>query len=388
MIIKNVWKYTKDFMFERSDIYILEGKFVSQENYAKAERFYSSGDDESVIDGEGLYAIPGLVDIHFHGCVTADFCDGEVDCLEKMAAYQGSIGVTTLCPASMTMSEEDLIKAAAASKKFVGIQAAYTAEESSKNARLVGINMEGPFISEAKKGAQAAEYIRRCDSGFFDRFNAASGDLVKLVDIAPEEEGALEFIDAYKDSVRISIAHTVADYDRASEAFERGAKHVTHLYNAMPPFSHREPGVIGAACDNAETVEMICDGIHLHPATVRTTFKMFGADRICLISDSMRATGMPDGDYSLGGQPVKKSGKLATLEDGTIAGSATNLADCVRTAVMDMGIPLEDAIRCATYNPAKAIGVLNKYGTLEDGKVGNLVLLNKNLGLEKVIING
>lgn len=388
MIIRNVWKYTTDFMFEKDDIYILDGRFVSEADYAEADVSYSATEEGMVIDGEGIYAIPGLVDIHFHGCVTADFCDGQVECLEKMAAYEGSIGVTTLCPASMTMSKEDLNKAATAAREFTKIQSEYGKEDSGKYARLVGINMEGPFISEAKKGAQAAEHIRKCDGEFYDGFNNASGGLVKLVDIAPEEDGAMEFIDAYKDQVRISIAHTTADYDTASEAFERGAKHVTHLYNAMPPFSHRAPGVIGAACDYADTVELICDGIHLHPSVVRTSFKMFGAERICLISDSMRATGMPDGDYSLGGQPVKKTGKWATLADGTIAGSATNLADCMRTAVLEMDIPLEDAIRCATYNPAKAIGVIDKYGTIEDGKVANLVLLNKDLGLEKVIING
>lgn len=388
MVIKNVWKYTSDFLFEKGDIYILDGRFVNKADYAEADAACSATGNGTVIDGEGLYAIPGLIDIHFHGCVTADFCDGKVECLEKMAAYEGSVGVTTICPASMTMSEEDLTKAAKAAKEFVKIQSEYTKEDAGKYARLVGINMEGPFINESQKGAQAAEHIRKCDGAFFEGFNQASGNMVKLVDIAPEEEGAMEFIDAYHDKVRVSIAHTTADYDTASEAFARGAKHVTHLYNAMPPFSHRAPGVIGAACDSAETVEIICDGIHLHPSVVRTSFQMFGAERICLISDSMRATGMPDGNYSLGGQPVKKAGRRAVLEDGTIAGSATNLADCMRTAVLEMDIPLEDAIRCATYNPAKAMGVLDQYGTIEHGKIANLVLLNKELELEKVIING
>lgn len=258
------------------------------------------------------------------------------------------------------------------------------------HASLVGINMEGPFISAEKKGAQAAAYIRLCDAGLFRRLQKASGNLIKLVDIAPETEGALDFIDALKDEVTISLAHSAANYDIALEAYKRGARHVTHLYNAMPPFTHRAPGIVGAALDSPQCMaELICDGVHIHPSTVRAAFRMFGDDRLILISDSMRAAGMKDGSYTLGGQAVSVKGKFATLvSDGTLAGSVTNLMDCMRTAVKEMQLPLESMVACATANPAKAIGIYDRYGSISAGKIANLVLLDHDLNIKRIIING
>ena len=224
----------------------------------------------------------------------------------------------------------------------------------------------------------------------FRRLQDAANGLIRLVDIAPEEEGAMEFISELKDEVHISFAHTTADYDTAKTGYALGACHATHLYNAMPPFTHREPGVIGAARDSEHCmVELICDGIHIHPSVVRATFQMFGDDRIVLVSDSMRACGLSDGDYTLGGQDVKVVGKLATLKsDGAIAGSVTNLMDCMRTAVKEMGIPLESAVACATMNPAKSVGLYEQYGSITEGKVANVVLLDEDLNIKKIIING
>lgn len=223
----------------------------------------------------------------------------------------------------------------------------------------------------------------------YERLQKASNGLFKLVDIAPETEGAMEFIRQVKDEAVISIAHTVADYETAVKAIEHGVSHVTHLYNAMPGYSHRAPGVIGAACDHGLHVELICDGIHIHPSAVRTTFKMFGDDKIILISDSMMATGMEDGTYQLGGQDVKVVGNLATLaEGGAIAGSATNLMDCLRTAVKTMGIPLNSAVKCATENPARSIGIYDSYGSISEGKYANVVLLDKDLEIKAVIKKG
>ena len=213
--------------------------------------------------------------------------------------------------------------------------------------------------------------------------------MIKLVHIAPENEGAMEFIEEMKDDVVISIAHTVADYDTAAKALELGASHVTHLYNAMPPFSHRAPGVIGAARDDEKChVELICDGVHIHPSVVRATFAMFGRDRVILISDSMRATGLTDGQYTLGGQDVFVKGPLATLADGTIAGSATNLMGCLKVAVQKMGIPLEDAVGCATANPAKEIGIYDRCGSISEGKDADFVLLDADLNVKAVYVNG
>ena len=205
--------------------------------------------------------------------------------------------------------------------------------------------------------------------------------------MAPEEPGALEFIKEVADEVVVSIAHTTADYDTSSAAFAAGARQVTHLFNAMPPFSHRAPGVVGAAFDADCRVELICDGVHIHPSVVRAVFQLFGAKRVVLISDTMRAAGMPDGDYTLGGQAVQVKGKYATLADGTLAGSVTDLMSCMKTAV-SFGIPLEDAVLAAAVNPAKAIGIYSRVGSIESGKLANLAVLDENLELKAVLLMG
>jgi N-acetylglucosamine-6-phosphate deacetylase len=376
---ENVWEGGRTVIIKNGKVFEQDGRFVKKDLYIEKDRIadYAGGEE---IDAEGLYVIPGLTDIHFHGCVGYDFCDGTEEALRKMAAYQLENGITTICPASMTFSEEQLTEI---------FQNA--AEYDNKNgAELVGINMEGPFVSMEKKGAQNPKYITKPDADMFFRLQKVSGGLVKLVDIAPEEKGAMEFIEKVSENVRVSLAHTVADYDIAREAFEKGASHVTHLYNAMPPYSHRAPGVVGAASDSDNVmVELICDGIHIHPATVRATFKMFGDDRIIFISDSMRACGLQDGQYMLGGLEVTVQGKKATLtKEGNIAGSVTNLMNCVRTAVREMQIPLESAVKCAAVNPAKAIGIYDKYGSLTSGKTANIVLLNENLEIVRIIQKG
>ncbi len=223
------------------------------------------------------------------------------------------------------------------------------------------------------------------------RFLDASEGLVKFVGLAPEEsEDAVAFVEAMKDKVNISLAHTNADYAHAKAAFDAGANHAVHLFNAMPAFTHREPGVVGAVSDSAHVMaEIICDGVHIHPSMVRAAFKMMGADRMILISDSMRATGMPDGQYTLGGLDVKVVGNHATLvSDGALAGSVTNLADCMRTVVKKMEIPLETAVACATINPAKSLGIEDTYGSIAPGKKANIVLLDENLELKMVIKDG
>ena len=376
----------KNAHFEKKDI-VISGQVIAdiiepQEIAALEQQF----PDEVIVDASGCYLIPGLTDIHFHGCMGHDFCEGTKEAIDAIAAYEASQGVTTLCPATMTLARETLSDICKNAARYAKTQDT----NSDDKAILAGINLEGPFISLKKKGAQNPEFIHRPDIEMFRQLEADAEGLVKTIAIAPEEPGAMEFIDTLKDDVVISIAHTTADYEIAKEAIDHGAHHVTHLYNAMPPLAHREPGVIGAACENdACHVELICDGIHIHPATVRTTFKMFGDDRIILISDSMEATGMPDGQYALGGLPVTVKGNLATLTDGTLAGSATNLMDCLRTVVNVMGIPLESAVKCAAVNPAKEIGIFENYGSIEAGKIANLVLLKKDgLDTAGVILRG
>ena len=331
------------------------------------------------IDLKGCYVIPGLTDVHFHGAMGHDFSDGDAEGLQAMADYELSRGVTQICPAGMTLLEEQLVK--------VCKNAADHRKNSKSGALLCGVNLEGPFLSYAKKGAQNGDWLHAPDVAMLRRLENASEGLVKLVSVAPEEPGALDFIQQVADEVTVSVAHTTADYDTASAAFQAGAREVTHLFNAMPPFSHRAPGVVGAAFDADCKVELICDGIHIHPSMVRSVFQLFGAKRVILISDTMRAAGMSDGAYTLGGQDVTVKGKLATLADGTIAGSVTDLMSCMKTAV-SFGIPLEDAVLSAAVNPAKAIGIYSRVGSIETGKLANLAVLDEDLELKAVIFKG
>ena len=398
MIIKNVQVYTEEQKFVPGEI-VVRGDRIAEVHTAvekettgaeclekKVSENECPEDEEIVVDGEGAYAIPGLIDLHFHGCVGADVCDGTPEALKKIAQYEASIGVTAIAPATMTLPVEELeqiLRNAAAYKK--------TQKTGGFEADLLGLNMEGPFISPVKKGAQDEKNIVPCNVEIAKRFLKASEGLVKFIGIAPEESSeAVAFIKEMKDSVDISLAHTNADYDTARAAFAAGANHAVHLYNAMPVFTHRAPGVIGAVADSKHVMaEIICDNVHIHPAVVRATFAMMGADRMILISDSMRATGMPDGTYTLGGLDVNVNGNRATLVDGgALAGSVTNLMDCMRTVVKVMEIPLETAVACATANPARSLGVYDAYGSISEGKKADIVLLDEDLALKMVIKDG
>ena len=371
MIIKNALIYTPRHTFEKGSILIREGRIVP---------FGTPEEGEEVLDAEGLYALPGLVDIHFHGAMGKDFCDGTEEAIQTLADFEASKGVLAICPATMTFSEEILN----------GVMDAAAAHKNGKGADLVGINMEGPFISPKKVGAQNPEYVHTADIEMFRRLQKRANGLIKLVDVAPEEPGALDFIRACRDEVRISIAHTCTDYDTAIAAFEAGATHMTHLYNAMPGITHRAPGPIIAALEKGAEVELITDNVHIHPAMVRFTFRTFGDDHMILIADSMMACGLPDGQYSLGGQAVTVEGRRATLTEqpGTIAGSATCLYDCMKVAVKEMDVPLESAVRAASENPAKSIGIDADYGSLAAGRYGNVILADADLNIQAVIQKG
>lgn len=371
MIIKNAKVYGIDGSFAEKDLVIRQGRIV----FGAAPQ-----EGEEVLDAAGAYALPGLVDIHFHGAVGHDFCDADEAGLQAIADFEASKGVLAICPATMTFSEEILN----------GIMDTAAAHKNERGADLVGINMEGPYISPNKVGAQNPKYVQGADAGMFRRLQARSGGLIKLVDIAPEEPGNLEFIRACHGETRISIAHTCADYATAKEALAAGASHMTHLYNAMPGITHRDPGPIIAALEEGAEVELITDGVHIHPAMVRFTFNTFGDDKVILVADSMMACGLPDGEYSLGGQAVTVRGPRATLTEhpGTIAGSATCLYDCMRHAVRQMGVPLASAVRAASLNPARSIGIDADYGSLEPGRWGNVILADGELNILKVIQKG
>ena len=330
---------------------------------------------EPALDAGGNYLIPGLVDIHFHGAVGADVSDDTDEAFRKIAAYEAREGITAICPATLTLPEERLCSILRRGHAF-----SERNEGRADCADLIGFNMEGPFISRVRKGAQNEKYIRACDVNLAERLIDASGGLVRYIGVAPEENPeAEEFIRRISAKTGISLAHTDADYETALRAFRSGASHVVHLYNAMPDMLHRAPGVIGAAADTpAVDAELICDGIHVHPSAVRNALRMFGPDRIVFISDSLRSTGMADGRYDLGGQTVEKKGRECRLaSDGHLAGSVSSLMECLRYAVLGMGIPLETAVACATVNPAKSIREDAQYGSIGPGKKGHAVILTK-----------
>ncbi len=381
MKIKGAKVYTEDHEFRFEDINI------------DGERIRDTHGDKEVFDATGLTAIPGLVDIHFHGAVGHDFCDADYDGLMEIAKYEAANGVLAICPATMTFSEEILEGVCENAKSFRDNGAENRRIQKEKNrpvSDLVGINMEGPFISGEKIGAQNPKYLHLPDIDMFRRLQEKSGGLFKLVDMAPELEGSMEFISELSDDVVISLAHTNCDYETASLAFKNGARHMTHLFNAMPGLNHRKPGPICAAIENEAEVEVIADGIHIHPAMVRFAFNSFPEDKVILIADSMEATGLPDGTYQLGGQDVDVKGNRATLVSNpdTIAGSATNLFDCMKTAVQKMGISLETAVRAASENPAVSIGVDNEYGSISSGKYANIILMDDDMTIKYIVQRG
>lgn len=331
-------------------------------------------------DLDGALVIPGLVDIHVHGCAGADFSDGDYAGLVRMARYLARRGVTSFAPASMTLPYDALDKAfhAAARLRREGL---------ADGARLMGIQMEGPFLSREKRGSQNPAYLRLPDWDSFLRLYDAAEGLLRIVDVAPELPGAVEFTRRASEKCRVSVAHTAAGYDQAAAVFDAGATHLTHLFNAMSGIHHRHPGPIGAASERENvTAEQICDGIHVHPSAVRMAFRLFPG-RICLISDALRCCGMADGSYSLGGQEILLSGGVARLTGGAIAGSAADLYQCMRRAV-SFGIPREQAVWAATALPARVIGRESETGAIADGRAADFVICGGELEPEAVYLGG
>lgn len=331
-------------------------------------------------DLDGALVIPGLVDIHVHGCAGADFSDGDYAGLVRMARYLARRGVTSFAPASMTLPYDALDKAFRAAARL-------RREGLAGGARLMGIQMEGPFLSREKRGSQNPAYLRLPDWDRFLRLYDAAEGLLRIVDVAPELPGAVEFTRRASEKCRVSVAHTAAGYDQAAAVFDAGATHLTHLFNAMSGIHHRHPGPIGAASERENvTAELICDGIHVHPSAVRMAFRLFPG-RICLISDALRCCGMADGSYSLGGQEILLSGGVARLTGGAIAGSAADLYQCMRRAV-SFGIPREQAVWAATALPARVIGRESETGAIADGRAADFVICGGELEPEAVYLGG
>ncbi|MBO5165826.1 MAG: N-acetylglucosamine-6-phosphate deacetylase [Lachnospiraceae bacterium] len=394
MIIQNGLVFTENFTFEPLTVKTKKDRIVKlcAPNTEAGTSFHIPASaslkatiipDDATFDASGCLVLPGLTDIHFHGCMGHDFCEGTKEALETIAAFSLSKGVTSICPATMTLPKAELSRICKTAADF-----AVSQQTTSATADLIGIHMEGPFINAHKKGAQNEAYVQAPSPSLLRDWQEDAKGLIKLVSLAPELTGAIDCIKECHDAFHFSVAHTEADYETAMEAFQKGADHVTHLYNAMPPFTHRAPGVIGAAFDSPGCfVEIICDGVHIAPSAVRAAFRLFGKERMVLISDSMEATGKPDGTYSLGGLSVNVRDNRATLSDGTLAGSVTPLYECMHTAV-SMGIPLTDAVRAATINPCRSIGMDNLYGSISPDKKAHFLILDKeDLSIRAVIKN-
>lgn len=368
--------YKNAYVFDGSG-FVYGGFTVEEGRFA---RLFRGETEEAGADLEGAYIIPGLVDVHNHGNSGADFSDGKLEGLKTMGRYLAKNGVTSFAPASMTLPYDVLAAAFATAVE-------YREGRPAEGARLMGIQMEGPFFSEKKKGAQNGAYLRDPDFQAFKALYEGCGGLIRIADVAPELPGAAEFAEKASKLCTVSVAHTDADYEQAAEVFKSGARHLTHLFNAMPPIHHRKPGVIGAASERECVVaELICDGLHVHPSSVRMAFKLF-PDRICLVSDALRCCGMPDGEYELGGQQVFLKDNIARLADGTIAGSASNLYQCMLNAI-DFGIPTAEAINSATIIPARELGCQEKIGSIEEGKLADFVVCDEQLRCKAVYIGG
>jgi len=367
MLLKNAMVFTENCMFEKTDVKIENGKVAN---------IGTNLNDSDVMDLTGKYIIPGLVDIHTHGAVGTDTMDSDFD-FEKWQKYLLSYGVTTFFPTTISESDENICA---------------TLERLAKNDNVVGINLEGPYINTSKRGAHNEKTIRPADIYEMKKYIDISGGKIKITTVAPEIPGNMDFIKELKADGRvvISAGHSTADSDTAVASFKAGVTNLTHTFNAMNSLLHREPALVGAALTtDTVTCEVISDGIHLHPFVVLMLYKILGSDRMVLISDSMAATGLADGNYALGGGSMEVIVKdsVARTPGGAIAGSTKNLMQMVRCAI-EFGIPKEDAIKMASITPAKAVGIDKTCGSISPGKTADLVICDEALNVISTFKNG
>ena len=369
--------------------YIKNGKFILPdgilENIALAYEDEIVGFTDSipegaeVIDANGGYVAPGLIDIHIHGYLGEDTSDGNADGIFKMANGVMKNGVTSFCPTTMTVSMDEINKA---------LDVVRSLKEKSKawqGAEILGVNLEGPFINPNKKGAQAENHIKKPDA----KFVIDNADIIKLATMAPEMENGLEAIKEICENsdVVVSVGHTDATFEEALAGIDAGASHITHLFNAQTPLHHRNPGVVGAGLLENVTTELIADTFHVHKGLFELLARIKGDDLV-LITDCTRAGGMPDGEYTLGGQPIFVNGVKCLLEDGTIAGSVLRLNNAVKNFRDNTTLPFWKVVSAASLSPAKAIGVDNRKGSLEAGKDADIIITDNDFNIVKTIIGG
>ena len=338
------------------------------------------GEAEEGADLNGAKVLPGLVDIHIHGAAGADASDGDEDGLFVMGRHLARRGVTAFLPTLMSLPPEQTARALAAVRSAA-------LRGAGDCARILGARTEGPYLSAERCGAQNRGYLRAPDPEEFECLFERCEGVIRITDLAPELSGAKDLLRVAEPRCRVSLGHTAADYETAAAAFDAGASHVTHLFNAMPPFHHRSPGIIGAAAERpAVTAELICDGVHVHPSAVRLAFRLF-PERLCLVSDAMRCCGLGEGEFELGGQTVTVRGGEARLGDGTLAGSVSDLYADMKNAVL-FGVGEETAIRVATILPARLAGAEDRIGTIEPGRCADFLICGDDLSLREVYLAG
>lgn len=371
MLLKNASVFIEN-EFQKVDVRIEDGIFteISEELIAK--------EGEDVLDGTGKQVIPGMVEVHSHGCLGFDFCTADSKEIDDMRAYYGKHGTTSLLATVMTSGEDKMKQAMRELNPYMDLSDGET--------RILGINLEGPFFDPAKKGAHDESCLIPLNEVFFDELNRLSGGNIRLLDVDPTLDNAMEFISKYSKEMTVSLAHTTSDYALAMKSIEAGVTQMTHLFNAMIGLHHREPGPVGAFSDSDVNAEIICDGFHVHPAVIRMMYKVAG-DRIILISDSISAAGLPDGKYVSGGLEITVENGEAKLKNGTIAGSTITLFEGLRR-VISYGIDPVEAILGATIRAAKAVGIGDKVGSIEIGKYGDFLVVDEEYNLEQVVIGG
>ena len=352
--------------------------FVEQTSIAFDDRIRSIGsigEVDEVIDARGSFVSPGFINIHIHGCAGADTMDDAPNAISIMREFLPSTGVTSFLPTTMTMPIEKIHCALERIRSEMSID---------NGAKILGAHLEGPFISKQFKGAQAEENILRAD---FDPVSPFV-DVIKIITLAPEE-CAREFIEQCRArNIIVSIGHSAADYDTAISAIDRGAKHITHLFNAQTGLHHRRPGIVGAALDSNAIVELIADNVHVNPVVQRIVSKIKPRGEIVLITDSLRACGLGDGVIEFGGQSVTVRGTLATLSDGTIAGSIAPMNVVVRNFAENSRLPIENVVECVTKTPALELGIYNALGSIEIGKAADLIIFDDALNINAAFVDG
>ncbi len=377
-VIENGVVITPSKTIEQGVVVFEDGKItaVGQKNRVKAPR------SAKVIDASGKIVAPGFIDIHVHGGKGRDIMDASYEAVKEIAKFLVSHGTTSFVPTTISAPRSDLLRAVRAVKTAM--------EKGTDGAEVLGAHLEGPYINLEKRGAHDANYVRLPSLDEFEEIWAASNRAIKIVTLAPELEGSKMLIQKLRElGIVASIGHSNATYTQAVDAIKHGVRHATHMFNRMSGFDPREPGVVGAVLVHDElTAELICDGVHVHPAAMNLLTRVKGSEKVVLVTDAIRAAGMPDGEYTLGKQPIIVKDGISRLESGDLAGSTLTMDKAVRNFIRLVGTPLQTAVKMSTINPAVVVNVDGNKGSLEPGKDADIVIIDDEINVHLTIVKG